>query len=145
VYFFLDESFEQMHRADARLGVVLRYFGAMAVMVACMGLFGLAVFTAEQKTKEIGIRKILGAPIFSIYFMLAKSFVRWVLLANIIAWPMAFFIMRHWLHNFAYRTSLDVSIFMVSGLVSLALALLTVSWQSMRAALTQPVDSLKYE
>ena len=145
VYFFLDESFEQMHRADARLGVILRYFGTMAVIVACMGLFGLAVFTAEQKTKEIGIRKTLGASIISIYFLLAKSFVRWVLVANVIAWPVAFFIVRHWLYNFAYRTHLDIWIFMVSGLLSLTVALLTVSWQSMRTARTQPVESLKYE
>ena len=132
-------------KLDMTLGYIFRYFGARAVIVSCMGLFGLAVFTAEQKTKEIGIRKTLGAPIFNIYFLLAKSFVRWVLLANVVAWPAAFLIMRQWLHNFAYRTSLDFRIFMVSGLVSLTVALLTVSWQSMRAALTQPVESLKYE
>ena len=145
VYFFLDESFEQMHRADARLGVIFRYFGIMAVIVACMGLLGLSVFTAEQKTKEIGIRKTLGAPVFSIYTLLSKKFVKWVLLANIIAWPVAFFALHKWLDNFVYRTSLDIWLFLVSGTVSLTVALLTVSLQSIKAARSNPINSLKYE
>jgi len=144
-YFFLDESFEALHRADRRLGDIFRYFSATAVFVACLGLFGLAVFTAEQKTKEIGIRKTLGAPIISIYLLLSKSFVKWVLLANVIAWPVAFFMMRRWLDNFVYRTRLDFWIFLASGLASLTVALLTVSWQSIKAARTRPVESLKYE
>ena len=145
VYFFLDESFEQMHRADARLGVIFRYFGAMAVIVACMGLFGLASFSAEQRTKEIGIRKTIGASIIGIYYLLAKSFMKWVLLANVIAWPLAYLVMKQWLQSFAYRISLGWWIFIVSGLTALAVALLTVSWQSVKAARANPVDSLKYE
>ncbi len=145
VYFFLDASFEKMHRADARLGVIFRYFGLMAVIVACMGLFGLASFSAEQKTKEIGIRKVLGAPIISVYLLLAKSFMKWVLLANIIAWPLAYLVMKQWLDNFVYRTRLDLWIFMASGLASFTVALLTVSWQSIKAAVTRPTESLKYE
>lgn len=144
-YSFLDESFEALHRADKRLGDIFRYFSAMAIIVACMGLFGLAVFTAEQKTKEIGIRKTLGAPAFSIYLLLAKSFVKWVVLANIIAWPVAFFMMKAWLQSFVYRISLSWWIFIVSGLMALTVALLTVSWQSVKAARANPVDSLKYE
>jgi ABC-type antimicrobial peptide transport system permease subunit len=144
-YFFLDESFEALHRSDKRLGDIFRYFSATAIIVACMGLFGLAVFTAEQKTKEIGIRKTLGASIISIYLLLSKSFVKWVLLANIIAWPTAFFIMRKWLDNFVYRTTLDLWILIVSGMMALAVSLLTVSYQSIKAARANPVDSLKYE
>ena len=113
--------------------------------MACLGLFGLAVFTAEQKTKEIGIRKTLGAPIISIYLLLSKSFVKWVLLANVIAWPVAFFMMHRWLDNFVYRIHLDFWIFLASGLATLTVALLTVSWQSLKAACIQPAESLKYE
>ena len=144
-YLFLDESFEALHRADKRLGDIFRYFSATAIVVACMGLFGLAVFTAEQKTKEIGIRKTLGAPAFGIYLLLAKSFVKWVVLANVIAWPVALFVMKAWLQSFVYRISLSVWIFIVSGLTALAVALLTVSYQSIKAARANPVDSLKYE
>jgi putative ABC transport system permease protein len=144
-YSFLDESFEALHRADIRLNDIFRIFSATAVAVACMGLFGLAVFTAEQKTKEIGIRKVLGAPFSSIYMLLSKTFVKCVILANFIAWPAAYFIMRRWLANFVYRTDLNITIFIASGFVAMAVAILTVSWQAIRAARTRTVDSLRYE
>jgi putative ABC transport system permease protein len=144
-YFFLDESFEQLHRAEQRLGNIFRYFGAMSVMVACMGLLGLAVFTAEQRTKEIGIRKTLGAPTFSIYLLLSKTFLKWVVFANLIAWPVAFLVMRQWLNKFAYRTGLDFWIFMLSAVMVFAVALLTVSWQCAKTALVNPVESLRFE
>lgn len=144
-YFFLDESFEQMHRAEQRLGAIFQYFGAIAVIVACMGLLGLAVFTAERRTKEIGIRKTLGAPMLNIYVMLSKTFVKWVILANIIAWPVAHYVMSQWLNNFAFRTNIDVGTFILSGFIAFAIALLTVSWQSVKSARARPIDSLKYE
>ncbi len=144
-YFFLDESFEALHRADRRMSDIFRYFSATAVVVACMGLFGLAVFTAEQKTREIGIRKTLGAPIISIYFLLSKSFLKWVFLANVIAWPIAYYFMYKWLENFVYRVNLGIGVFVASAIIALLIAVLTVSRQSIKAATANPVDSLRYE
>ena len=128
-----------------RLGDIFQTFSITAVIIACMGLFGLAVFTAEQRTKEIGIRKTLGASFSNIYVLLSKTFVKCVVLANIVAWPAAYFIMRQWLGNFVYRITLDIWIFLVSALTALAVAILTVSWQAVRAARARTVESLRYE
>lgn len=144
-YFFLDESFEQMHLSDKKMGEIFSVFSILAVFVACMGLFGLAAHTAEQKTKEIGIRKILGASISNIYLLLSKDFIKWVALANIIAWPVAYYAMNKWLRNFAFRTAVGWEVFLVSAGVALAVSLITVSFQSIKAAASDPVDSLRYE
>ena len=117
----------------------------MAIFIACLGLFGLASFMAEQKTKEIGIRKTMGASVNNIVRSLFKQFTRWVLLSNIIAWPLAYLLMKAWLQNFAYHTNIKWWIFPVSALMALCIALLTVSIQAVRAANANPVDSLKYE
>lgn len=144
-YFFLDASFEQMHIADKKLSEIFSAFSILAILVACMGLFGLAAFTAEQKTKDIGIRKILGASTINIYLLLSRDFLKWVAVANILAWPAAYFAMHGWLQSFVFRTSIGWGIFLLSAGMALVIALLTVSYQSIRAALANPVDSLRYE
>ncbi len=117
----------------------------MAIGIACLGLFGLASFSAEQKTKEIGVRKVLGASVSGITFLLTKEFTRWVLVANLVAWPVAWVVMNSWLQGFAYRTQIGWPVFLLSGLLALGIALITVSYQSIKAATLNPVDSLKYE
>ena len=135
-YQFLDEDFDQMYRDEARMGKLLRSFAVQAVVIACLGLFGLASFTAEQRTKEIGVRKVLGASVPSIVFLLSTEFAKWVLVANAIAWPVAYFILENWLEAFAYRTSLAWWIFALSGVLALGVALVTVGFQSVKAAST---------
>ncbi len=144
-YFFLDASFEQMHLADKKLGEIFSVFSILAILVACMGLFGLAAYTAEQKTKEIGIRKVLGASTLNIYLLLSRDFLKWVVVANILAWPVAYYAMHRWLLSFAFRASIGWEIFLLSAVVALVISLLTVSYQSVKAALANPVDSLRYE
>jgi putative ABC transport system permease protein len=144
-YFFLDASFEQMHISDKKMSEIFSVFSILAIFVACMGLFGLATYTAEQKTKEIGIRKILGASVSSIYLLLSQEFLKWIVLANIIAWPVAYYAMHKWLQNFAFRITIGWEIFLVSGGMALIISALTVSLQSLRATTTNPVDSLRYE
>jgi putative ABC transport system permease protein len=144
-YFFLDASFEKMHVADKKLGDIFSAFSILAILVACMGLFGLAAYTAEQKTKEIGIRKVLGASTFNIYLLLSRDFLKWVAVANILAWPVAYYAMHRWLQSFAFRASIGWEIFLLSASMALVISLLTVSYQSIRAALANPVDSLRYE
>lgn len=142
---FINEEFGLMYRAEERMGSVLKYFSGLAVFVASLGLFGLASFAAEQRTCEIGIRKVLGASTSRIAYLLCREFTGLVLLANLFAWPLVYVTMRHWLMRFAYRTSIGWEIFVVSGALALAIALLTVSYQAFKAALSDPVQALKYE
>jgi len=144
-YAFLDDSFDSQYRSEERLSRVFSYFAILAVFIACLGLFGLASFTAEQRTKEIGIRKILGASVSGVALLLSKEFTKWVLIANAIAWPIAYFASRLWLQGFAYRTNLTLTTFIVSMAISFFIALLTVSYQAVRTAIANPVDSLRYE
>ncbi|MGB2906246.1 MAG: ABC transporter permease [Candidatus Aminicenantaceae bacterium] len=144
-FFFLDASFEQMHISDKKMSEIFSIFSVLAIFVASMGLFGLAAHTAEQKTKEIGVRKILGASAASIYLLLSREFLKWVALANIIAWPLAYYAMHSWLQNFAFRTMIGWETFMVSGFAALAVSVLTVSLQSLKATTANPVDALRYE
>ncbi len=144
-YFFLDSDFDSVYRSEERVGKILAGSTALAIFIACLGLFGLASFAAEQRTKEIGIRKVLGASVANIVSMLANEFVRWVLIANIIAWPVSYYAMSRWLQNFAYRTSIEPGAFLLAAFIALGIAILTVSFQSVRAALANPVDSLRYE
>jgi putative ABC transport system permease protein len=144
-FFFLDESFDRQYRADEKLGLIFSNFTLLAILVACLGLFGLASFTAEQRTKEIGIRKSLGAPVSSIVILLIKEFTKWVFLANIIAWPIAYFGMNHWLHNFAYHIKIGFGTFILAGLLTLVIALLAVGYQAIKAARANPVEALRYE
>jgi putative ABC transport system permease protein len=144
-YAFLDESFDRQYKSEQTLSDIFIGFAILAIFVACLGLFALASFTAEKRTKELGVRKILGATSSQIVVLLAKEFAKWVLMANIIAWPVAFYVMNRWLENFAYRTGLGIGIFILSSGVALIVALFTVSFQAVRAAVANPRDSLRFE
>jgi putative ABC transport system permease protein len=142
---FFDLDFDQMFRSDERTGSILKVFAVMAVIIACLGLFGLASFTAEQRTNEIGIRKVLGASAPGIVVLLSKEFAKWVLMANVLAWPVAYLAIRNWLQGFAYKTDIAWWLFPLVGTGTLVVALLTVSFQALRAARADPVSALKYE
>jgi putative ABC transport system permease protein len=144
-YFFMDSYFDNLHKAELQTGQFFTIFAALAIFIACLGLFGLAAFTAEQKTKEIGVRKVLGASVPSIVSILLKQFTRWVVLANVIAWPIGYYIMKNWLQNFAYRIDLSVIYFLSAGLITLLIAVATVSYLAINAANKNPVKALKYE
>jgi putative ABC transport system permease protein len=146
-YYFLDQDFDRLYRTEERAGELFLYFTLIAIIVACLGLFGLASFNAEQRKKEIGIRKALGASVQRIVLMLSKKFTGLVLLANILAWPVAFYFMQEWLNQFAYRLHLWDTwwVFLLSALFALLIALLTVSYQALKAALINPVEAIKYE
>ena len=144
-YYFIDDAFRQMYPEEEKLGQIYLTFGFLAVFVACLGLFGLSSFSVAQRTKEIGVRKVLGASFQEIVIMLSKEFAVLVLIANIIAWPSAYFIMRGWLRSFVYRIDVTWDIFLLSGILAVAIALTTISYQSIKAALSNPADSLRYE
>lgn len=144
-YYFLDDDFDQLYRSETKLSQLLIVFTGLSLFIACLGLFSLAAFTAEQKTKEIGIRKTLGASVGSVVILLSRQFTRWVIAANVIAWPAAYYAMNAWLRQFAYRVDLRVWLFLLSGLAALVIAWLTVCVQTMRAASADPVESLRYE
>jgi putative ABC transport system permease protein len=144
-YYFLDEDFNRYYLSEETVGRLFSVFTSLAIFLSCLGLFGLASFTAEQRTKEIGIRRVLGASLSGVVILLTKEFVRLVAVANIIAWPLAYYAMNRWLHNFAYRIDLGLWIFVISALLALFIALFTVSYQSIKAATANPVDSLRYE
>jgi putative ABC transport system permease protein len=144
-YFFMDSFFDNLHKSEQRTGQFFTIFAALAIFIACLGLFGLAAFTAEQKTKEIGVRKVLGASVPSIVSILLKQFTKWVVFANIIAWPIGYFIMKSWLQNFAYHIDLKIEYFMLSGLITLLIAVITVSYLAVNAANKNPVKALNYE
>ncbi len=141
----LDEEFEQGYRNIERTGTLLNSFALLAVIISCLGLFGLASFMAEQRTKEIGVRKVLGASVPGIILLISKEFTKWVLVANVIAWPVAWYVMGKWLQNFVYKTNITWTTFIMSAGIALFIALLTVSYQSIKAALANPVESLRYE
>jgi putative ABC transport system permease protein len=120
-------------------------FGLLAIFIACLGLFGLASFTTEQRTKEIGIRKVLGASTGKIIVWLSRDFTKWVLVANGLAWPIAYLLMKKWLQNFAYRIPLGLGVFALSAAFALVLAVITVIFQAAKAANSNPVEALKNE
>jgi putative ABC transport system permease protein len=144
-YVFLDESFDRLYRSEQRMGQIFVSFTLMAIFISCLGLFGLASFTADQRTKEIGIRKVLGASISNVVVLLSRDFTKWVILANVVAWPTAYLVMNKWLQNFAYRIGLAIWIFILSGIIALFIAVLTVSTKALKAAVANPADSLRYE
>ncbi|NIM12552.1 MAG: FtsX-like permease family protein [Candidatus Aminicenantes bacterium] len=144
-YHFFDDIFARAYKMEQKLGSAFSVFAFIAVLIGCLGLLGLASFTAEQKTKEIGIRKVLGSTVSGIVLLFSRQFLKWVVVANIIAWPVAFYAMNKWLQNFAYRTTLGIEIFILSGLIALFIAMVTVSYQSIKAATANPVDALRYE
>jgi putative ABC transport system permease protein len=144
-YQFLDEELDQMYRPEQRMGIVFNLFSLLAILISCMGLFGMASFMAEQRTKEIGIRKTYGSSLFNIFMLINGRFVKWILLANLIAWPVAWFSMNHWLENYAYRTSISWWIFPIAAAISIIIGFVTVTYQSLRTAATNPAETLHYE
>ncbi len=144
-YSFFDEYFAEEYKSEIQSETVFTIFAILAIVIACLGLFGLATFTAEQKTKEIGIRKVLGASTINIMSLLTKEFLILVAIANIIAWPAAYFIMNNWLDKFVYRTDIGLWVFVLAGLVVLIIAILTVAYRSIKSAGANPVKNLKYE
>jgi len=142
-FFFLDAELDKLYDAEEKMGRVFSVFTFLAIIIAGLGLFALASFTTELRTREIGIRKVLGAHVPGIVFLLSKEFAKWVLLANIIAWPTAYFIMSNWLKGFAYRISLGPASFLLATAMAFLIALLTVSYQAVKAALTDPVKALR--
>ncbi|MES3017786.1 MAG: ABC transporter permease [Bacteroidota bacterium] len=145
VYSFIDERYNKTYQAEQRVGNVLNIFAGLTIFVACLGLFGLATFTAQQRIKEIGIRKVLGASVIGITGMLSKDFIKLVLIAIVLAAPVAWYITSRWLEDFAYRVDLSWSTFIVSGLSAVIIAVITVSFQAIKASLTNPVKSLRSE
>ncbi|HOY19254.1 MAG TPA: ABC transporter permease [Haliscomenobacter sp.] len=144
-YQFLDEAFDEMYRAEQRIGKVALCFAFLTILIACLGLFGLVTYMTEQRTKEIGIRKVLGASVAGITTLLAKDFLRLVLLAILIASPLAWYVMKQWLANFAFRINIEWWMFVGAGVLAVLIAFLTIGWQSMRAALANPIKSLRSE
>ncbi|MBN1270906.1 MAG: ABC transporter permease [Candidatus Aminicenantes bacterium] len=144
-YAFMDERFGAMYQSEQRVGKIFALFAVLAVFIGCLGLFGLAAFMAERRTKEIGIRKVLGATAPGIIRLLMQEFMVLVVIANVIAWPVAYFVMRRWLTDFAYRISIGAWIFVLAGVSTLFIAALTVIYQAARAAFMNPVDSLRFE
>jgi putative ABC transport system permease protein len=144
-YRFLDEALDGLYRSEQRIGTILKYFSILAIFISCLGLFGLASFMAEQRTKEIGIRKVLGATVSNIILLLSKEFSKWVLWANVIAWPVAYYAMNRWLQSYAYHINITFWSFLLATGLALIIALLTVCYQATRAALANPADSLRYE
>ena len=144
-YRFLDDSFNEMYNAETRIGKIALIFSILAIFIACLGLFGLATFIAEQRTKEIGIRKVLGASVNGVVRLLSNDFLKLVVIAFIIAAPLSWWAMHHWLQDFAYRTDISWWIFVLAGAITLFIALATVSFQAVRAAIANPVKSLRTE
>lgn len=144
-YFFLDDDFERQYEVERRLSTVFSGFTILGVLIACMGLFGLTAFVTERRTREIGIRKVLGASIAGIVRLLSWEFIKWVLLANLIAWPVAYFAMQKWLEGFAYRIEIGFLLYLGAGTLALFIALLTVGYQAVRASLANPVKAIRHE
>jgi putative ABC transport system permease protein len=144
-YRFLDEDFDRLYRTEERVGRIFSTFTALGLLIAFFGLFGLALFTAEQRTKEIGIRKVLGATVSSILILLTKEFVKWVSIGTLIAFPIVYYAMDRWLQNFAYRIDIGLLPFIGAAVITIVLSLLAVSLQTLSVAITNPIDSLRYE
>ncbi|MGA7304166.1 MAG: ABC transporter permease, partial [Rhodothermales bacterium] len=144
-YFFLDADYARYYEQETRLGEIMGYFTLLAIIISCLGLFGLASFVTTQRTKEIGVRKVLGASVAGIVLLLSRDFTKLVLIACVAAFPIAYFAMRSWLHSFAYAVDIGWLVFAAAGMVTLAIAWLTVGYQSIKAAVADPVRSLRYE
>lgn len=144
-YHFMDETLEDLYRAEQRSNTLINYFTIFAIFISCLGIFGLASFMAEQKTKEIGIRKVLGASVSTIVRIFSTEFTKLVIISNILAWPLAYFAMNKWLENFAYHTSLKWWMYALGAALSITVVVITISYQSLKAATKNPAESLRYE
>ena len=144
-YFFLDDFYNKQYDADQRFSGLFLASSILAIIIACLGLLGLSAYSISRRTKEVGIRKTNGARILQVLILLNKDFLKWVGISFVIAVPVAWFIMNKWLENYAYRVELNWWIFAIAGIIALVIALITVSWQSWRAASRNPVEALRYE
>ena len=144
-YSFLDNEFDALYRSEKRMGTVFGIFTILSIFVACLGLFGLAAYTAERRTKEIGVRKVLGASVQNLVALLSKDFIKLVVVATVIAFPIAWWSMNKWLEDFAYRITIGWWMFMLAGVIALLIALFTVSFQAIKASVANPVKSLRTE
>ena len=145
LYHFLDESFSKQYDADQHFGNLFRLFAGLAILIACLGLFGLSTFTTEQRTKEIGIRKVLGSSVQGIVVLISKDFVKLILISIVIAIPICWYAMSQWLNNFPYRIDISPLVFLQSGVIAILIAIITISWHSIAAAIANPVESLRDE
>ncbi len=144
-YSFLDDDYNKLYASEQRVAVLSKYFAGIAVIISCLGLFGLAAFTAQKRQKEIGIRKVIGASVSNVVVMLSKDFLMLVLIALCIAFPASWWLMNNWLQSFAYRINLSPWVFVVSGFSVVLITLITISFQSIKAAIANPVASLRSE
>lgn len=142
---FLDDRIEQLYANEKKMQRIFVIFSSFSILIACLGLLGLVSFTSELRTKEIGIRKVLGASTGSVILLLSKEFIKWIVLANIIAWPLAWLMMNKWLQDFAYKVNIGWLVFVLSGFVTLMVAIITFIVQTVRTACADPVHSLRYE
>ena len=143
IFNFLNEAYQKQYDAETRVAVLSRYFAGLAIIISCLGLFGLAAFTAQKRRKEIGIRKVIGASVGNITTMLSKDFLKLILLSLLISFPVSWWLMNDWLRGFAYRISITPQVFVVAGLSVMLITILTISYQSVKAAMTNPAKSLK--
>jgi putative ABC transport system permease protein len=141
----LDNQIENMYIADKKLSTIFTYFTLLAIVIACLGLYGLSLFISKCRTKEIGIRKVLGASAHSITYLLSRDVLKWIVVASLIGCPIGWYVMQRWLQNYAYRTNLNIGIFVLAVASAIVIALLTVSFKSVQTALANPVDSLRNE
>jgi len=144
-YQFLDDHFADVYRADAQVSKIVGVLAGLAIIISCLGLFGLASYSAEKRIKEVGIRKVMGASVQNIVSLLSKHFIKLVLIANLIAWPIAWFTLNKWLQDYAYRIDISWWVFVLAGLTAMLIALITVSFQAIKAAMANPVKSLRTE
>jgi ABC-type antimicrobial peptide transport system permease subunit len=144
-YRFSDELLEQSYESENTASTLVNIFAGISILISCLGLFGLSAFTAEQRSKEVGVRKVLGSSVFEIVFMLSKEYAKLIVIAFIIAVPFGYYLMQDWLNNFEFRTVLEPHVFLLAGLISLIIGALTISFKSYQAAVVNPVKSLKNE
>jgi len=144
-YSFLDKNFEAMYDSEKRMGTVFGIFTVLSIFVACLGLFGLSIYTADRRKKEIGVRKVLGASVQNVVGLLSKDFIRLVFLAAIVAFPLAWWAMNKWLQDFSYRINIEWWVFLLSMILALLIAVFTISAQAIKAAIANPVNSLRSE
>ena len=144
-YRFVDDQFNNMFLSEMLISKLSRVFAALAIIISCLGLFGLATYTAERRTKEIGVRKVLGASVSGIAGLLSKDFLKLVLISCIVAFPVAWWVMHNWLQSYSYRININPWVFVIAGLAAMLIAVITISFQSIKAAIANPVKSLRTE
>jgi putative ABC transport system permease protein len=144
-YFFLEDDLQKLYEAENKMSKVTLIFSGLSILVACLGLFGLSTFTAEQRKKEMSIRKVLGSTDYEVFLLFSKQFFSLILIANLVAFPVAYIVMKQWLSSFAYQVNVDFMLFGIAGLSAVVIAFLTISYQALRAARSNPADVLKTE